>query len=139
MAQSRNTGRPQPAPPPPPQDHDVPVRAVGITLIAFPLTVAAAAVLVIGLIWLLPQAPSQPPVSALERQPQVPPPPRLQVDPSRDLAQLQARNAARLEGYGWIDRAKGIVHIPIERAMQMLATQGWPDPPPDNATPGATP
>ncbi len=137
MAAPRNTGRPQPAPPP--QDHDVPVRAVGITLIAFPLTVAAAAVLVIGLIWLLPRTPSQPPASPLERQSQTPPPPRLQVDPAVELMQLRARNAARLEGYGWIDRAKGVVHIPIERAMQMLAAQGWPDPPPDNAAPGATP
>jgi hypothetical protein len=27
----------------------------------------------------------------------------------------------RLAGYGWVDREKGLVHIPIEEAMKKLA------------------
>jgi hypothetical protein len=50
------------------------------------------------------------------------------TDPSADpavtqrLEKLQAlaeQDRSRLESYGWVDRAKGRVHIPIERAMQL--------------------
>ena len=53
-----------------------------------------------------------------------PPQPRLQTDPSEDLAQFRAEEQKRLNGYYWIDRKKGIVHIPIERAMKEVAAEG---------------
>jgi hypothetical protein len=53
-----------------------------------------------------------------------PPPPRLQTDPSEDLAQFLADEDKRLNTYYWIDKEKGIVHIPIEQAMQELAEEG---------------
>jgi hypothetical protein len=37
------------------------------------------------------------------------------------LPEWRARRKAELDGYGWIDRAKGIVHIPIEDAMNKVA------------------
>jgi hypothetical protein len=52
-----------------------------------------------------------------------PPEPRLQVDPIGDLAALRAREAAQLNGYGWVDRQAGVVHIPIERAMELLVAR----------------
>jgi hypothetical protein len=58
-----------------------------------------------------------------------PPPPRLQVNPKRDLDRLEAQENARLNGFGWADRDRQIAHIPIERAMQLLAGRGiagWP-------------
>lgn len=61
--------------------------------------------------------PPAPPVDAR----QIPPPPRLQSQASVDLHSLQARQRARLNGYGWIDRSAGVAHIPIERAMELLA------------------
>ncbi len=36
------------------------------------------------------------------------------------------REAAELESYGWIDRKSGIVRIPIDRAMDLLAQRGLP-------------
>lgn len=53
--------------------------------------------------------------------------PRLEVSPSvnRDLLQRQAEQ--RLQGYGWIDREARTAHIPIDRAMAILAARGWPD------------
>ena len=33
---------------------------------------------------------------------------------------------ARLNGYGWIDRANGISHVPIERAMESVASGALP-------------
>lgn len=52
-----------------------------------------------------------------------PPQPRLQTDPSEDLAQFQAEEEKRLNGYYWIDKKKGIVHIPIKRAMKEVAAE----------------
>ena len=32
----------------------------------------------------------------------------------------------RLHGYGWVDRSRGIVRIPIERAMELVAAGAKP-------------
>jgi hypothetical protein len=56
-----------------------------------------------------------------------PPGPRLQTDAQGDLQRFRADAEKRLSTYGWIDKQKGIVHIPIEQAMKQLATTGIPD------------
>lgn len=56
----------------------------------------------------------------------VPPFPRLQVSPPADLQAFRAREEAQLHGYGWINRTSGIVHIPIEQAMDLVLRQGLP-------------
>jgi hypothetical protein len=67
-------------------------------------------------------AEESPPASPLATYgPQEPPEPRLQVDAAADIARLRATEQAQLDGYGWVDRQGGTVHIPIERAMQLLA------------------
>lgn len=53
-----------------------------------------------------------------------PPPPVLQTDPATDLRDFRAEEEARLESYGWVDRSKGVVHIPIEQAMKEAAAKG---------------
>jgi hypothetical protein len=53
-----------------------------------------------------------------------PPQPRLQTDPSEDLVQFRAEEEKRLNGYYWIDKKKGIVHIPIDQAMKEVAGEG---------------
>jgi hypothetical protein len=53
-----------------------------------------------------------------------PPQPQLQTDPQDDLRVFRAREEARLDGYGWVDRSRGVAHIPIEEAMKRLAAQG---------------
>ena len=52
------------------------------------------------------------------------PPPALQTDAQQDLAQLRAREEQLLNTYYWIDRDKGIVHIPIAEAMRRVAAKG---------------
>ena len=52
-----------------------------------------------------------------------PPEPRLQTTPAGDLAALRAEEDAILHGYGWEDRAAGVVHIPVERAMELVARE----------------
>lgn len=53
-----------------------------------------------------------------------PPPPRLQLHPASDLARLRAEEERRLNTYYWIDRERGIVHIPIEQAIKKAVAQG---------------
>jgi hypothetical protein len=42
------------------------------------------------------------------------------------LPKWRAERKAYLEGYGWVDRAKGVVHIPIDQALQQVASGASP-------------
>jgi hypothetical protein len=42
------------------------------------------------------------------------------------LEEWRESRSARLNGYGWIDRSKGIAHVPIERAMDAVASGALP-------------
>lgn len=57
--------------------------------------------------------------------------PALQVDPAADLAAHRAAEAKELADYGWVDRAHGVVRIPIDQAMRDVAASGIPDWPQD--------
>ena len=56
-----------------------------------------------------------------------PPPPRLQPNPidrttaEQDMANLLLQENAILDSYGWVDKEEGIVRIPVERAIDLLA------------------
>jgi hypothetical protein len=54
---------------------------------------------------------------------QVPGPGLLQ-DERKELLQLRTDEKRRLQAFGWVDRDKQIVAIPIERAMQLIAKRG---------------
>jgi hypothetical protein len=43
--------------------------------------------------------------------------------PNPALQNLRVEEARVLGGYGWVDREKGIVHIPVERAMDLLVEE----------------
>jgi hypothetical protein len=58
------------------------------------------------------------------RQDLVPPAPRLQVYPVRHWKDFEAAESNRLSSYGWMDRSNGVVHIPIERAMDLIEQRG---------------
>ncbi|HEX3730011.1 MAG TPA: hypothetical protein VHV47_09410 [Opitutaceae bacterium] len=42
----------------------------------------------------------------------------------QDWTAVEAAARARLTGYGWVDRRAGIVRIPVERAMELMAASG---------------
>lgn len=54
------------------------------------------------------------------------PEPRLQIAPAQELRNLRAAEDAVLSSYDWVDRANGIVRIPIERAIDLLVERGLP-------------
>jgi hypothetical protein len=56
--------------------------------------------------------------------------PRLEIDPATDLAAFRAQQQGELAHYGWVDRAHGVVRIPIDEAMRDVAKAGikdWPE------------
>ncbi|HEX5183464.1 MAG TPA: hypothetical protein VFW19_09970 [Allosphingosinicella sp.] len=55
----------------------------------------------------------------------LPPAPRLQTAPGRDLDAYRAAERRRLETYGWSDRAQGRVRVPVDQAMRRVAAEGW--------------
>lgn len=48
----------------------------------------------------------------------------LQRAPQEDLAEYESRMEQRLHSVGWVDREQGIVHMPIDRAMDLLVQRG---------------
>lgn len=52
------------------------------------------------------------------------PGPQLQQNPGGDLARFLADQRHRLQGYGWVDRDRGIARMPIGEAMRRLADRG---------------
>jgi hypothetical protein len=56
----------------------------------------------------------------------LPPEPRLEVTPITDLQDMRAAEDKVLSSYGWIDQSHGVVRIPIDRAMDLLAQRGLP-------------
>lgn len=56
----------------------------------------------------------------------LPPSPELEPVPHVLLETYLAREKNELNGYGWIDRSQGIVHIPVDRAIELILKQGLP-------------
>jgi hypothetical protein len=59
---------------------------------------------------------------------QTPPEPRLQNTPARDYEAFAAEQEKQLNSYGWIDREKEVVRIPVSRAMELALERGLPKP-----------
>jgi hypothetical protein len=59
----------------------------------------------------------------------LPPEPRLEQSPPRDLAEIRMAEEHLLTGYSWVDQSKGVVRIPVDRAMDLLIQRGLPSRP----------
>jgi hypothetical protein len=70
-------------------------------------------------------ARSEAPVSPLA-QPQTPPAPLLQVSSGQDLRDLRAKENTLINSYHWVDQQNGVVGIPVEEAIKLLAQRGLP-------------
>jgi hypothetical protein len=54
------------------------------------------------------------------------PQPQLQVAPTPDLKTFRAEEDKVLSSYGWVDQPNGVVRIPIDQAIEVLAKRGLP-------------
>lgn len=65
-------------------------------------------------------------VSPLVDTLQVPPEPKLQVNPAEERREVRNWEEQRLHSYEWIDKNTGTFRIPIERAMELVAESDLP-------------
>ena len=69
------------------------------------------------------------------------PQPRLQESPTADMVDMIREERARTTSYGWVDKKAGVAHIPVDRALEILAAKGLPKvaaPPPTAGAPPNT-
>ena len=107
---------------------DIDVRAIGKFLVGLTSGVLLSAFLM----WFVfdrftaREARLSPPEPRMEfSNPQkVPPEPRLEVDGVAALKAYRADEEAQVNSYGWVDPEKGIVRIPVNRALDLVAKEG---------------
>ena len=54
----------------------------------------------------------------------LPPAPRLQQFPRKEIYEFRRGEQDLLDEYGWMNRNEGVVHIPIENAMRLMVERG---------------
>ena len=64
-----------------------------------------------------------------------PPAPRLEAQSGQSLEPYRAAEERKLNSYGWVDRQAGIVRMPIDRAMDLVAQRGLAARPTPTAAP----
>lgn len=57
---------------------------------------------------------------------QPPPAPRLETGNGQVLQELRVKEDTLLNNYTWIDQKAGVVRIPIDRAIELVAQRGLP-------------
>jgi len=103
------------------EERDVkPRRVLFALLIVFVLMAACVTLAAAVLHWAQPASPSA-------GQGQTRLGIRLEVDPQANEELSEKQEGKRLTEAGWNDRGRTSAHIPIDRAMELLAHQGWPD------------
>ena len=108
-------------------------------IVVRPLVKAAAVLLVLTfgallIVWYMfrllavPPNLEGPPPSPLAGSRVPPPSPRLQTMATQklDLLKTRAGEEEVLSSYGWVDRKTGVVRIPVDRAIELLAQRGLP-------------
>ena len=102
---------------------DVDTIAVGKYGIALVLVCIASLALVFGVFRFFQSAA---PEAKIVDPTKVFPQPQLQTTPVLDLKAVREAEEQTLASYGWVDREKGVVRIPIDRAIDLLVAKGLP-------------
>ena len=66
------------------------------------------------------------PLPMMTQRPQQPPEPRLQTTPVPNRKLIVEQESKQLNTYGWVDSKSGVVRIPVDQAMKLLAERGLP-------------
>jgi len=80
------------------------------------VVVLAALLVVAGLVWAMKHY-TTPPLLTAERA----------AERTANLEELRAVETEAMENYGWVDPLKGIVRLPVDRAVE-LAAAAWQNP-----------
>jgi hypothetical protein len=104
---------------------EVSVRFIVISLSVLLIGTFLVALLVIGIFRFFSYT-YQTQESAKQSQQQIPPEPRIEVEPWQQLLDVHAREDHVLSSYAYVDKQQGIVRIPIDQAIDALAKKGLP-------------
>jgi hypothetical protein len=111
-------------------DRDLSIRGVVWTALWLALGTIAVLILMwwlfVGLDRLERAADPPPPPLREARARHLPPEPRLQSTPDRDMLELRAAEDRLIERPSWIDQKQGTVRLPIDLAIDVLARRGLP-------------
>lgn len=125
--------------------------AVGLWSLSFVVLLAFA---MLAMYWFLLRVVPEPPVQVdvvRTKQPIRVDEEDLQANQHLIRQRQERRHRQQLESYGWVDQPAGVAHIPIERAMELMAAEGeialpasgtsrdQPQPPAASANPTVSP
>jgi hypothetical protein len=63
------------------------------------------------------------------------PQPRLETSEPTEIRDFRLQEEQQLHSYGWVDQPSGVMHIPIDRAMELIARRGLPTTPATGSAP----
>jgi hypothetical protein len=107
------------------EQRDISVGAVAIFAVSLVVALVAVHYLALGTFHHLARQPAEySPPSPLAGTREKFTGPRLLVNQKLDMEAFRASEDTALNNYGWVDRTQGIVRIPIDRAIDLLARQG---------------
>ena len=101
------------------------VRLIIETVIALVVSITVVCLIVWGVFNLFKSqvGGSERRLNSMANPAQLPPSPRLEVHPWEELRGLRAHEDDVLNHYRWVDQKGGVVHIPIEKAMDEVVSQ----------------
>jgi hypothetical protein len=107
------------------EQSEVSVRLIVVSLAFLAVATAIVFVLVIGIFRYFYDTYSTAETMKLT-QPVIPPAPRIEVAPYEQLQQIRVQDDHILNTYAWVDKQNGVVRVPIDRAIDLLAAKGLP-------------
>jgi hypothetical protein len=109
------------------EERDMNVNAVALFAVSLAVTLIIIHYLAVAMFHHLASRPAKyPPPSPLAASRENFAGPRLLVDQALEMKKLRTAEESLLHGYDWVDRDHGIVRIPIDRAIELLAQRGVP-------------
>jgi hypothetical protein len=107
--------------------HDAETRYVMIFIAVIAVTVALTMWISKGLFYyFVHHEQAEAPAFTFPNAKTLPPSPELEPVPHVLLEKYLGEEQNELDGYGWVDRSQGIVHIPVDQAIQLVLQKGLP-------------
>jgi hypothetical protein len=109
------------------ETRDLNLKGIAVFVVALVITLVAVHLVVIQTLGFYIRHEARPAaLSSVQAPSGAPPGPGLLVDAPKRLGEMLAQEDQTLNSTGWVDRNKGIVRIPIARAMDLVVERGLP-------------
>jgi hypothetical protein len=107
------------------EQSEVSVRMIVVSLAILLVGTFLSAMLVVGIFQYFSHT-YRPEETAKQTKQQIPPEPRVEVEPWQQLQTVHAREDHILTSYAWVEKKEGVVRIPIDQAIDELSKKGLP-------------